>query len=396
MKNIVAIIDGLEFGSGLGEIVKDKDNHIIASISNNSFDTDRIYQDYSGKYVFCNIPVGILNENTELFIGMGSTICITDFILEYERHEKLLGDRKIYVHEEVRLIDNEEKLLSKFKGYKNAISCSHDEWNNRLDKYVNRSDGYVLLEGGNKHYSIMNKHQNLDINNQISRLCFYSNIPTNCCVHRLFVITPYTVNRKYGINDNSKALLGEVSKLTWSHVNIFSKDNINLRLELKSNLNGEMMYDLIKTSKKEDFSSVISKSNPKLITCLELERLKNKRRGIDKYYSEILDISSEKLFIRDYSGRETKKRPERDIYEIDFNLLEQSCRNNSIDSIYLNFAQQYSSSLYRQYEDIRKIEQSNKLRQNLNILESELGAEILTLGTGNFKHQKINVKKFIK
>ena len=125
--------------------------------------------------VFRNIPVSAVNPNAELFIGPGSTIDMEVFKNEYEQVSKYLGDRKIYVHEMVPLIDerhkqyerehiksgstfkgcgavSSEKILRDnrlefFKTFKNAVVCSNNEWLERLYNHLENPLEYVMLEG---------------------------------------------------------------------------------------------------------------------------------------------------------------------------------------------------------------------------------------------------------
>lgn len=114
IRNVISVIDGETGSCGkakvVGEIATDKSIKLGASVTNCMPNAGHTFVDEKGKAtIFRNIPVSSVNPNTELFIGPGSAIDMEVFKEEYEQASKFLGDRKIYVHKMVPLIEERHK-----------------------------------------------------------------------------------------------------------------------------------------------------------------------------------------------------------------------------------------------------------------------------------------------
>lgn len=160
----------------VGEIATDKSIKLGAAVTNCMPNAGHTFVDENGEaIVFRNIPVSSVNPDTELFIGPGSAIDMEVFAQEYEKAKKYFGDRKIYVHEMVPLIEERhkeyeraniksgstfkgcgavtqekvvrDKRLEFFKTFKNAVACSNAEWLERLYEHLDNPYEYVMMEG---------------------------------------------------------------------------------------------------------------------------------------------------------------------------------------------------------------------------------------------------------
>ena len=114
IKNVISIIDGAAGSCGkakvIGEIATDQSIKLGASVTNCMPNAGHTFVDENGNStIFRNIPVSSVNPDTEVFIGPGSAIDMEVFKEEYESVSKYLGDRKIYVHEMVPLVDERHK-----------------------------------------------------------------------------------------------------------------------------------------------------------------------------------------------------------------------------------------------------------------------------------------------
>ena len=92
-KNVIAVIDGAAGSCGkakvVGEIATDKNIKLGAAVTNCMPNAGHTFVDENGNAtVFRNIPVSIVNPETELFIGPGSAIDMTVFQAEYEQAQK--------------------------------------------------------------------------------------------------------------------------------------------------------------------------------------------------------------------------------------------------------------------------------------------------------------------
>ena len=180
IKNVISVIDGAAGSCGkakvVGEIATDQSIKLGAAVTNCMPNAGHTFVDEKGNpTIFRNIPVSSVNPNTELFIGPGSAIDMEVFKKEYEQVSKYLGDRKIYVHEMVPLIEERHKELERekiksgstfkgcwavnsektgrdsriefFRNYKNAVVCPNYEWLERLYCHLDNPSEYVMLEG---------------------------------------------------------------------------------------------------------------------------------------------------------------------------------------------------------------------------------------------------------
>lgn len=113
----ISVLLDLQAGScGKGKMagyIAKRDNY-KAGISNAMPNSGHIYvDDEIGKREFRNIPISIVNENTELFMGAGTAIDMDILIDEYNRNKDLLKGRKIYVHPRTILIEQRHKDYEK-------------------------------------------------------------------------------------------------------------------------------------------------------------------------------------------------------------------------------------------------------------------------------------------
>lgn len=137
IRNVISVIDGAAGSCGkakvFGEIATDDSIILGASVTNCMPNAGHTFVSESGKKtIFRNIPVSIVNPNTELFIGPGSAIDMDEFIKEYRIAQKYLGDRKIYVHERVPLIDIRHKEFEsrEIKCQKEHLKAKNKNLNN--------------------------------------------------------------------------------------------------------------------------------------------------------------------------------------------------------------------------------------------------------------------------
>lgn len=262
VKNVISVIDGEAGSCGkakvIGEIATDKSINLGASVTNCMPNAGHTFVDENGNAtVFRNIPVSSVNPNTELFIGPGSAIDMEVFKNEYEQVSKYLGDRKIYVHEMVPLIEERHKQYEKehiksgstfkgcnavtcekiikdkkiefFKTFKNAIVCSNDEWHERLYEHLENPLEYVILEGS--------QGCDLDINhsghypNTVCRevstmqLLADSGISAERLLQTIMVIRPFPI-RISNITKSGEFIYsgnyGKGEELTWTQINLAS------------------------------------------------------------------------------------------------------------------------------------------------------------------------------
>ena len=113
-KNVIAVIDGAAGSCGkakvCGEIATSE--NIGASVTNSMPNAGQTFVSEDGKkYLFKNIPTGIVNPDSDLFIGQGSEIDMESFMQEYDQASPLLNHRKIYVHELVPIIASRHRKI---------------------------------------------------------------------------------------------------------------------------------------------------------------------------------------------------------------------------------------------------------------------------------------------
>ncbi len=260
IKNVISIIDG-QYGSCgkgkvIGEIATDHELNILASVTNCMPNAGHTFVYENGKkIVLCNIPIAVVNPKTELFIGPGSVIDMDSFIEEYNQVKDLIGNRKIYVHELVPLVEEKHKKIESknissgstnkgsgavsaekimrnsnlkyFKGYENAIVCSNNEFKEKLYQHLDNPNGFVLLEGSQGALLGLNHSGNYPYTTSrdisTSRMMADSGISPERLYGTLMVIRPFPI-RINNISTNGKYIhtgnFGGGRDLTWSEINI--------------------------------------------------------------------------------------------------------------------------------------------------------------------------------
>lgn len=262
LKNVIAVIDGEAGSCGkakvIGEIATDPSIQLGAAITNCMPNAGHTFVDERGnKTVFKNIPVSIVNKDTELFIGSGSAIDMDMFREEYKNAKKYLGDRKIYVHEMVPLIEERHKEYERqtiksgstfrgcgavtrekimrdenlkfFETYENAVSVSTEEYLDLLYKHLDNPYEYVLLEGAQGCDLCLNHSGNYPFvtsrNVSTMQLLADSGISGERLLQTIMVIRPFPI-RISNITKSGDIFYtgdyGNGEELTWSQVNIAS------------------------------------------------------------------------------------------------------------------------------------------------------------------------------
>lgn len=455
VKNVISVIDGEAGSCGkakvIGEIATNKNIKLGASITNCMPNAGHTFVDKKGrKTVFRNIPVSIVNPNTELFIGPGSAIDMEVFTEEYERVKKYLNGRKIYVHEMVPLIEERHKeyerkhiksgstfkgcgAVSKdkvmrdnelkfFKTFKDAICCSNEEWMERLYKHLDNKNEYVILEGAQGCDLDLNHSGNYPYvtsrNVSTSQLLADSGISPERLLQTIMVIRPFPI-RISNITKTGDIIYtgayGTGQELTWTEINIASKFGWYPYKGMLDDLKIEDEYDFLEYVTedlercpeiylKQIFGENYKDVNPKnvtLIQALEMERLyykSIKEREYESSYIELplIETKDEPTCILDQSEQTTVTKMERRVFDLDIQKLKNNCRINTPSSLYLNFFQHLSYDhigLKGNYNDIYF---NRYLREYISWLESETGIDVSILGTGPKNGENIKIKKIVK
>ncbi len=440
-RNVISVIDGAAGSCGkakvIGEIATDPEIKITASITNSMPNAGHTFVDSKGNTtVFHNIPTAIVNKDTELFIGPGSIIDMDMLKKEYQGAEKYLNGRKIYVHELVPLVEERHKKeerktlksgstfkgggvasaekcqrkrnLEFFKGYKNMIVCRNDEFYDRLYEQLDRTDGYVLLEGAQGCDLDLNHSGNYpnttsrDVSTM--RLLSDSAIPPERHLETIMVIRPFPI-RISNITETGEYInsgnYGTSRELTWSEINLGAKyecyptmENIEEYLGDVTLTEEEKEYflnGLSKDAKLQLFGPRKIPNNLTKLEQLELERLYYKEQGIRKYNSKIAGE-----VIEDLSELTTVTKKERRIFELDIKKLKNNVRFNKPYCLYLNFFQHLSSRYQGVTAQRQDIKFNRYIEEYLNWLETETNTPIATLGTGPRNNQKIKRQDMIK
>lgn len=432
IKNVVSIIDGAAGscgkGKAIGEFATSSDIILNASVTNcmpNAGHT--VYVDK--KRIFKNIPASIVNPNTALFIGPGSVIDFADFIKEYEENADILGDRKIYVHELVPIVTKKHKLKEMellksgstfkgsgaaltdkvmrqsefFPGYKNAIVLPNDYWLEILYSYLDRKNGFVLLEGAQGCDLSLNHSGNYPFTTSRNVSTMQMLADTGISADRLYktimVIRPFPIRisnvTKSGEYINSGEY-GKGAELSWSEINYASKHgmypikNLFSDIDVKKSLILIKKYmrnlsnaDLMQIFKGREFDI----TNISLIEMLEIERIYYKRRNILVYFSEFL-----KEEVIDQSENTTVTKMERRIFDLDINKMKMNALINSPKELYLNFFQHLDYNFAELCGDYDEFYYDRYIREYLNWLESETNAKLISLGTGPQNNQRIKIR----
>lgn len=446
IKNVISVIDGQAGscgkGKAIGEIATDKTVNLGAAITNCMPNAGHTFRNEQGlKAVFKNIPVSTVNPKTELFIGPGSAINMETFVKEYKQIEPLLGDRKIYVHEMVPLIEErhrqyerehiksgstfqgcgaviQEKIirdpnLQFFKTYKNAICCKTEEWEDRLYEHLDNSNEYVLLEGAQGCDLDLNHSAEYPYvtsrNVSTTQLLADSGISGERLLQTIMVIRPFPI-RISNVTRNGEFIYsgtyGTGKELTWSQVNIASQyggypGNGDIEDYVGDYINQEFLRKTIREcpeiylkqlfGEKVKRESLYKKNDISIIEALELERLMWKGKGITEYMSEIIDLK-----MRDLSEQTTVTKMERRIFNLDMKKLKRNCRINTPSSLYLNFFQHLNIDYEQAKGNFENFYFDHYAREYFRWLEENTNTEISALGTGSKNKERILKKDLIR
>lgn len=453
MKNVISVIDGEAGSCGkakvIGEIATDKSIQLGAAVTNCMPNAGHTFVDENGNAtIFRNIPVSSVNPDTELFIGPGSAIDMNVFKDEYDRVSKYLGDRKIYVHEMVPLIDERHKQYEKehiksgstfkgcgavtqekvvrdkklefFKTFRNAVVCSNNEWLERLYKHLDDPFEYVLLEGAQGCDLDLNHSGNYPYvtsrNVSTAQLLADSGISPERLLQTIMVIRPFPIRISNITNSGDiiyTGAYGTGAELTWTQINLASMygkyphkgdiDSYDCKLSRKLIKKGLQYCPEIylKQIFGENYKNIDLK-DVTILQALEMERLYWKSKGYDCYESRYLhnlpltDKDFDDRTIFDQSEQTTVTKMERRIFDLDIQKLRNNCRINTPSSLYLNFFQHLSfdhMGLTGNYNDIWF---DKPLRVYLEWLESETGIDVSVLGTGPKNGDRIIKGQLIK
>ena len=452
VKNVISVIDGAAGSCGkakvVGEIATDKSINLGASVTNCMPNAGHTFVDENGNAtVFRNIPVSSVNPNTELFIGPGSAIDMEVFKNEYEQVRKYLGDRKIYVHEMVPLIEERHKQYEKehiksgstfkgcnavtcekilkdkkiefFKTFRNAIVCSNDEWHERLYEHLENPLEYVILEGS--------QGCDLDINhsghypNTVCRevstmqLLADSGISAERLLQTIMVIRPFPI-RISNITKSGEFIYsgnyGKGEELTWTQINLASMygcypchgdvecfpSHLNIKRLKKIISHCPPIY--LKQVFVENYKSKKLETIT-LLEALELERLMYKSKGLSEYETKLIelpmvdsDFSPNTIF--DQSEQTTVTKMERRVFDLDIKKLKTNCQINTPSSLYLNFFQHLGLDFKGVRGNFEDYYFNRYLREYFDWLERETKVEISALGTGAKNGERILKKTLVK
>lgn len=452
IKNVISVIDGETGSCGkakvIGEIATDKSINLGASITNCMPNAGHTFVDEKGvATIFRNIPVSAVNPNTELFIGPGSAIDMEVFKKEYENISKYLGNRKIYVHEMVPLIENRhkqyeikniksgstfegcgavtsEKILRNknlqfFKTFKNAIVCSNHEWLDRLYNHLDNQLEYVMLEGSQGCDLSLNHSGNYPYvtsrNVSTTQLLADAGISAERLLQTIMVIRPFPI-RISNITKFGEMIYtgnyGNGNELAWSQINLasmyesypYNDDVENLPYHINLNYVEKLLNQCPEIYLKQLFGNNFKNIKPrdlKILQILELERLMYKSKGISEYKTKLIEIqlfntNHDANTIFDQSEQTTVTQMERRIFDLDINKLKTNCKINSPSSLYLNFFQHLGLDFKGEKGNFEDFHFNRYLREYFNWIESETGVEIAALGTGSKNGERILKKNLIK
>lgn len=452
IKNVISIIDGEAGSCGkakvIGEIATDKNIKLGASVTNCMPNAGHTFVDEKGNAtIFRNIPVSSVNPETELFIGPGSAIDMEVFRKEYEQASKYLGDRKIYVHEMVPLIDERhkqyemehiksgstfkgcgavtqekvirDKKLEFFKTFKNAVVCSNYEWLERLYKHLNNPFEYVMLEGAQGCDLDLNHSGNYphvtSRNVSTTQLLADSGISSERLLQTIMVIRPFPIRISNITKSGEFIYTGDYGKgdeLTWTQINLASMyGGYPYRGDIDcyhSYLNVKRLKKIISHCPEIYLKQVLSENYKSkkldsitLLEALELERLMHKSKGKTEYETKLIELGMidsdfAKNTIIDQSEQTTVTQMERRIFDLDINKLRINCNINTPSSLYLNFFQHLGLEFKGECGKFEDYYFNKYLEEYFNWLESETGIEISSLGTGARNGERILKKNLIK
>lgn len=439
-KNVIAVLDGAAGSCGKAKVIsqlvlKEKEK-ILASVTNCSPNAGHtVVLDNGKKFIFRNIPSASVNKDVALFIAPGSAIDMNIFIKEYESVKDIIGDRKIYVHELVPLIEEKHKKrerrkiksgstnhgcgavlqdkiirdpnLKFFKGYKNAIVLKNDDWLDLLYSYLEK-DGYILLEGSqgtglsletSGNYPYVTKE-----NISSANLLNHSMISVDRLLDTILVIRPFPIRisnhsttGKY-VNTGS---YGTGCPLFWAQINMSSINGEYPYPEYLENTYGDVgdlkyIKELIKKTPEFDLIDIFGEDyknfnieNITMTQGLELER-RVLTKSDKTYYSKIIEED-----IIDLAETTTVTQKERRVFDLDIKKTKNYIKINGARTIYLNFFQYLNYWYGGMKGKFNKCEFDKNLEGYLEWLESEIesvniGSELACLGTGE------EVSEFIK
>lgn len=453
IKNVISVIDGAAGSCGkgkiVGEIATELSIKLGAAVTNCMPNAGHTFVDEHGKKrLFTNIPVSIINPNTELFIGPGSVIDMETFVKEYERVKDLLGDRRIYVHELVPLVEKRHKKMemehiksgSTFKGcgavaqekimrdeklkffktFKNAVVCKNDEWLERLYNHLDNPNEYVLLEGAQGCDLDLNHSGNYPYvtsrNVSTTQLLADCGISAERLLETIIVIRPFPIR----ISNITKAGdyiytggYGTGLPLYWSQVNISASSGSYPCVGdvecYDYNLNRKYVRKLLSHSTEITLKQLFGKNyrskreqDISVIETLELERLYFKNKQENVYESKIINLPDSGcvdngiVYIEDLSEQSSVTDMERKLHDLDISKLKNNCKINSPYGIYLNFFPHLDLEYRYKKGDFKDYYFSRYLREYMNWLERETKTDILALGTGEKNGDNILIKPLIK
>lgn len=451
IKNVISVIDGAAGSCGkakvIGEIATDKSIKLGASVTNCMPNAGHTFVDEKGNStIFRNIPVASVNPDTELFIGPGSAIDMEVFKGEYEQVSKYLGERKIYVHEMVPLVDERhkqyerehiksgstfkgcgavtqekvirDKKLEFFKTFKNAIVCSNSEWLERLYQHLDNPLEYIILEGSQGADLDLNHSGNYPYvtsrNVSTSQLLADSGISAERLLQTIMVIRPFPI-RISNITKSGEFIYtgnyGKGEELTWTQINLASMYGsypyngdveclpYNINLNRVKKLISQCPEIYLKQLFGNNFRN-IKVSDLKILQILELERLVYKSKGFSDYESHFLELEMfDKDFpnntIFDQSEQTTVTKMERRVFDLDIAKLKNNMRINTPSSLYLNFFQHLGLDFQNESGGFEDYYFNRYLREYFNWLETNTGVEISALGTGAKNGERILKKQLI-
>lgn len=451
IKNVISIIDGAAGSCGkakvIGEIATDQSIKLGASITNCMPNAGHTFVDENGNStIFRNIPVSSVNPDTEVFIGPGSAIDMEVFKEEYESVSKYLGDRKIYVHEMVPLVDERhkqyereniksgstfkgcgavsqekiirDKKLEFFRDYRNAIVCSNDEWLERLYRHLDNPYEYVMLEGSQGCDLDLNHSGNYPYvtsrNVSTSQLLADSGISAERLLQTIMVIRPFPIRISNITKSGEFIYTGDYGKgeeLTWTQINLASMYGsypyngdveclpYNINLSCVKKLIRECPEIYLKQLFGNNFRN-IKVSDLKILQVLELERLVYKSKGFNNYESHFLELGMfDKDFpdntIFDQSEQTTVTKMERRVFDLDIAKLKNNIRINTPSNLYLNFFQHLTLEYKEVKGNFKDCCFNRYIRNYFDWLESETDVEISALGTGAKNGDRILKKQLI-
>lgn len=444
VKNVISVIDGEAGSCGkakvIGEIATDKSINLGASVANCMPNAGHTFVDeFGNKTIFRNIPVSVVNPDTEIFIGPGSAIDMEIFKEEYENVRRYLGDRKIYVHEMVPLIEERHKEYEKnniksgstfkgcgavtqekvirdkrlefFKTYKNAIVCSNDEWLERLYQHLDNPLQYVMLEGAQGCDLDLNHSGNYPFvtsrNVSTSQLLADSGISAERLLETIMVIRPFPIRISNITKSGEFIYTGDYGKgdeLTWTQINLASKYGsypfngdvecqlYNIDLNRVKKLISRCPLEYLKQLFGNDFRN-IKISDLKILQILELERLGYKSKGFSDYETYFLELEDTLL---DQSEQTSVTKMERRVFDLDISKLKTNCLINTPSSLYLNFFQHLGLDYKGEIGNFDDYYFNRYLREYFSWLEGETNTLISALGTGAKNGERILKRKLVK